>query len=114
MAEPLPPSSPRREGTRVAGIAATASLVLLVVGWMLFHEALYGNDPTRSHTLVVLMLGAWGLGFFAGVLAVNLMYGVVAESKAVIVGTGVVGIVLNGLTLAGMLLLYWGLQGIGR
>jgi hypothetical protein len=114
MAEPLPPRSPRREETRVAGIAATASLAVFVVGWLFFHEVFYGHNPTHTNPLVVWMLGAWGLGLFAGALAVNLIYGVVAESKAAIAGAGVLGIVLNGLTLAGMLLLYWGLQGIGR
>jgi hypothetical protein len=64
--------------------------------------------------LLVLALGVWGLGVLAGVLAVNLVYGVTAESKKVIVDLAVVAIVLNALTIGGLPLLYWGLQGIGR
>jgi hypothetical protein len=101
-------------GTNWAWGFVALQLVLFFAGCIVFKEAVYG--PGHGVAGLWIALGAWSLGVFAGVCALQVVYGfrVAAESKSGIVTLAVLGLVLNAIPLVLLCLLYVGLQGIGR
>jgi len=111
MPEQNSEGNPSRKSTLVAGIAAGLSLVSLIIGWLVLRELFYGGSHSTGTTLLAIIFGAWALGIFAGVLALNVVYsfGVNAEAKIIIVDLAVAGLALNTLSIAAFLLLIYGL-----
>jgi hypothetical protein len=110
---PLPneqASTAQRKNTTVAWWAITVAFAMLLVGGLIFHEAVYGSGP-GSIAGVLSAIGAWLVGILASAVAVQMaINGVVPGSKGIIVTVSSLGFVLNAIPTILLLLLYYGLK----